>query len=109
METEKKNLQNIIRKKFAAMLLVKFAEVSQLPNKIELFAVGAVVFYFATAITTYFVHGLLKDTENQLKSPHVMGKFQLPSSAISLYMWLLITGEIGGFLVPFYGVLVEVL
>jgi hypothetical protein len=94
---------------FAAILLVKFAEVSQLPNKIELFAVGAVVFYFATAITTYFVHGLLKDTENQLKPPHGIGKFKLPSSAISLYMWLLIAGEIGGFLVLFYGVLIAVL
>ncbi len=94
---------------FAAILLVKFAEVSQLPNHIELFSVGAVVFYFATAIIAYFIHGLLKDTENQLKPPHTVGTIQLPSGAIALYMWMLIAAEIGGFLVLFYGVLIEVL
>jgi hypothetical protein len=94
---------------FAAILLVKFAEVSQLPNLIELFAVAAVVFYFATAIVSYFIHGLLKDTENQLQPPHSIGKMKISAGAIAFHMWMLIAAEIGGFLVLFYGVLVEVL
>ncbi|MFT7405472.1 hypothetical protein [Zhongshania sp.] len=93
---------------FAAILLAKFAEVSQLSNRVELIAVGVVVFYFATAITTYLVHGLLKDTDNQLKSPHAMGQLTISSRMISLYMWTLIAAEIGGFLVLFYGVLIAI-
>lgn len=94
---------------FAAILLAKFAEVSQLSNRVELISVGVVVFYFATAITTYLVHGLLKDTDNQLKSPHAMGQLTISSRMISLYMWTLIAAEIGGFLVLFYGVLIAIL
>ncbi|MFQ3200929.1 MAG: hypothetical protein ACI9SK_001659 [Zhongshania sp.] len=94
---------------FAAILLAKFAEVSQLSNRVEIISVGVVVFYFATAITTYFVHGLLKDTENQLKAPHAMGQLTISSKVISLYMWSLIAAEIGGFLVLFYGVLIAIL
>jgi uncharacterized protein with PQ loop repeat len=91
---------------FAAILLAKFAELSQLDNTLELIAVAAVVFYFATAIATYFIHGLLQDTDNQLKPPHAMGSKTVSSGAIALYMWTLIAAEIGGFLVLFYGVLV---
>jgi hypothetical protein len=94
---------------FAAILLANFAEVSQLSNTIELISVGVVVFYFATAITTYLVHGLLKDTENQLKAPHAMGQLTISSKVISFYMWTLIAAEIGGFLVLFYGVLTAIL
>ncbi|MFT5887381.1 MAG: hypothetical protein ACI9BO_000187 [Zhongshania sp.] len=94
---------------FAAILLANFAEVSQLSNTVELISVGVVVFYFATAITTYLVHGLLKDTENQLKAPHAMGQLKISSKVISFYMWTLIAAEIGGFLVLFYGVLTAIL
>lgn len=94
---------------FAAILLAKFAEVSQLSNMVEVISVGVVVFYFATAITTYFVHGLLKDTDNQLKPPHAVGQVTISSKVISLYMWTLIAAEIGGFLVLFYGVLIAIL
>ena len=94
---------------FAAILLAKFAEVSQLSNRLEVISVGVVVFYFATAITTYLVHGLLKDTDNQLKSPHAMGQLTISSRMISVYMWTLIAAEIGGFLVLFYGVLIAIL
>ncbi len=91
---------------FAAILLAKFAELSQLDNTLELIAVAAVVFYFATAIATYFIHGLLQDTDNQLQPPHAMGNKTVSSGAIAVYMWTLIAAEIGGFLVLFYGVLV---
>jgi hypothetical protein len=93
---------------FAAILLAKFAEISQLPNTVELVAVGAVVFYFASAIMSYFVHGILRDTDNQLKPPFHIGRTEVSPRSISIHMWMLITAEIGGFLVLFYGVLVAV-
>lgn len=94
---------------FASMLLAEFAAISKLNESIELIAVGMVVFYFATAIAAYFVHGLLRDTENQLRPPFVLGKFLLPASVIGAHMWLLIVFEISGFLILFYGVAVELI
>lgn len=92
---------------FAALLLAKFAEISQLPELVESIATSLILFYFATAIVTYFIHGLLQDTENQLKPPFVMGKRKLSGRFVSSQMWMLIVGEIGGFTVLFYGVLIE--
>lgn len=94
---------------FAAILLAKFVEVSQLPGMVELIAVSAVLVYFASAIVTYFIHGLLQDTDNQLKPPFHVGKMKISSSAITLHMWMLIVAEVAGFLVLFYGVVIAVL
>ena len=94
---------------FAAILLAKFVEVSQLPGMVELIAVSAVLVYFASAIITYFIHGLLQDTDNQLKPPFHVGKMKISSSAITLHMWMLIVAEVAGFLVLFYGVVIAVL
>lgn len=91
---------------FAAILLAKFVEISQLDSNIELIATGVVLFYFGFAIFTYFVHGVLQDTDNQLKKPFTLGSFQLPKAIISLSMWSLILAEVSGFLVLFYGVLI---
>lgn len=93
---------------FAAILLAKFVEISQLPGTVELVAVSVVLIYFASAIFTYFIHGFLQDTDNQLKPPFHVGKVKISSSHISIYMWMLIVAEVGGFLVLFYGVLVAV-
>jgi hypothetical protein len=92
---------------FASILLAKFAEISKLSNILELFAMALVLFYFSTAIVSYIIHGLLKDTNNQLKPPYQMGKLRLSAAGISFYMWGLIVGEISGFLILFYGVLVS--
>ncbi len=94
---------------FAAMLLAKFVEVSQLPSTVEVVAVATVLFYFASAIFTYFIHGLLQDTDNQLKPPFHVGSVSLPSKIIAFYMWTLILAEVLGFLVLFYGVIIAVL
>lgn len=94
---------------FAAILLAKFVEVSQLPGVVKLIAVSAVLVYFASAIVTYFIHGLLQDTDNQLKPPFHVGKMKISSSAITLHMWMLIVAEVAGFLVLFYGVVIAVL
>ena len=93
---------------FAAILLAKFVEVSQLGNTVELIAVGVVLFYFATAIFTYFVHGLLKDTDNQLKTPHHLGNTTVQPVFMAMMMWSLIVAEVGGFLVLFYGVVIAI-
>jgi hypothetical protein len=94
---------------FAAMLLARFAEISQLPGHVELAAMAAVVFYFATAIVTYAIHGFLADTENQLHPPFHMGSVTMPRAGISIHMWMLIAAELGGFLVLFYGVVIAIL
>jgi len=94
---------------FAAILLARFAEISQLPESVEWWAVLFPLFYFAYAILLYIIHGALKDTENQLKPPFKMGSLVLPPVFIGLSMWSLIVAEIGGFLVIFYGVLIALL
>ena len=94
---------------FACVLIYQFVLISQLPEWLELTAVLLLVVYFATAIISYFVHGVLKDTDNQLKPPHHAGNTKLAPGLISLYMWALITGEIGGFLILFYGVIMTLI
>lgn len=93
---------------FACILLLKFVEISRLPVALELAAVCALVVYFGAAVLTYLVHGLLRDTDNQLERPFRLGHRSVPPSSMSAFMWTLIVAEIGGFLVLFYGVLLEV-
>lgn len=90
---------------FACVLIYQFVVISQLPEWLELTAVLLLVVYFATAVVSYFVHGVLRDTENQLKPPHHVGNTKLAPGLISIYMWTLIAGEVGGFLILFYGVI----
>lgn len=94
---------------FAAILIAKFAEISQLPQSVEWWAVFFPLFYFANAIIIYIIHGALGDTDNQLKPPFRLGKTALPPILMSGFMWSLIFAEIGGFMVLFYGVLVAIL
>jgi hypothetical protein len=44
-------------------LVGKVCKLSQHSNRVEIIAEGGVVLYFATAITKYLVHDLLKDTK----------------------------------------------
>lgn len=85
---------------FAALLLAKFIEISELSEGVELIATSLLVAYFAMAIISYMVQGFLKQTDNQLKpvTPLVNG-----------FMWTLVIAEIGGFVVLFYGVIVALL
>lgn len=88
---------------FASLLLAKFAEISQLPEMIEVLAVAAPLTFFFLAVGGYVLHGALRDTDNQLRRPHVFGRGTLPNLALSGFMLALIVAEIGGFLVLFYG------
>ena len=94
---------------FAAVLLRQFVPYSPLPRAATLWAVAVPILFFASAIATYIVHGILRDTDNQLRKPHVLGRGQVPAAFIYLYMAALIAGEIGGFAILFYGFLRSVL
>lgn len=94
---------------FAALLLARFCEISQLSPTVEIWAVSLPLLYFASAILLYVMHGALRDTDNQLKRPFRLGQTTLPGTFITGYMWTLIAAEIGGFLVLFYGVLAAIL
>ncbi len=63
---------------FASLVVWKFAELSTLGDAVELWAVIALVGYFGIAIATYFVHALLKDTDNQLRAPFRLGNATVP-------------------------------
>ena len=84
---------------FAALLLAAFSAHSVLADWVNTTAAVAALVFFAFAIGTYVIHGLLQDTHNQLRRPHRLGKRQLPSWVTGFFMLLLIVGEVGGALV----------
>ena len=90
---------------FACLLLAYFTRLSQLDGTLELIAVAAQVLFFALAVLSYVLHGWLGDTDNQLRRPFLLGRWQVPGVLMGGFMTLLIIGEIGGFLVLFAGVI----
>ena len=84
---------------FAALLLAAFSAHSVFAEWVNAAAAVAALAFFAFAIGTYIIHGLLQDTDNQLRRPHRLGKQLLPPWATGLFMGLLIVGEVGGTLV----------
>ena len=94
---------------FAAILLREFVPYSPLTPAGTLWAAGVPLLFFGSAITVYIVHGILRDTDNQLRKPHRLGTRTLPGWMIGAFMWALIAGEIGGFAVLFAGFLKAVL
>lgn len=90
---------------FAALLLAVFADLSAWSDRVNFWATLFPLVFFAAAIFTYVLHGLLRDTDNQLARPHRLGPLTLPGIMIQGFMWALIAGELGGFLVLFAGVI----
>ena len=88
---------------FSTVVIQRFVDASQLSESIELAAVAGQVIFFALAIGTYAIHGLLRDTDNQLERPHRLGTRQVPPVLIRGFMGSLILGEVGGFVVLLYG------
>ncbi|MBS8241369.1 hypothetical protein DYI22_12775 [Marinobacter lipolyticus] len=84
---------------FAALLLAVFSAHSVFSDLVNTLAAVSALAFFAFAITTYVIHGLLQDTDNQLQRPHRLGKRLLPPWVTGLFMLLLIVGEVGGSLV----------
>jgi len=93
---------------FGSLVLYHFVLYSPWSPTVNLVAVAAPVFFFGFAVTTYVVHGVLRDTDNQFEEPHVLGRFELPPFVVRGSMWLLIVGEIGGFGLLFVGVVLRV-
>ncbi|MEJ2516194.1 MAG: hypothetical protein P8080_11755 [Gammaproteobacteria bacterium] len=88
---------------FACLLLGTFAQFSAWPERVNLAGVAVPALFFAGAVTSYVIHGLLRDTDNQLRRPHRLGSFRVPTGLIRLAMAGVILGETGGFLVLFTG------
>lgn len=94
---------------FACLVLAEFAKLSAWPEAVNAWAVAVPIVFFASAVMMYAVHGMLRDTDNQLRRPHRLGAATLPGAFITLYMVALIAGEVGGFLVLFAGFLKPIL
>jgi len=90
---------------FAALVLAKFVELSPYSETVTFWSAAAPILFFALAILTYVIHGVLKDTDNQMKRPHKLGSFTLPNWVIVAFMGALIAAEIGGFAILFVGFL----
>lgn len=90
---------------FSALLLRAFVPYSPLAATGTLIAVAAPLLFFAFAISIYVLHGILRDTDNQLRSPHRLGNKTLPGVLIHGFMWALALAEIGGFAVLLWGFL----
>lgn len=90
---------------FAALLLAVFTALSVWSPTVNLIASALPLAFFALAIGTYIVHGVLQDTDNQFLRPHHIGKVRMPKHGQAAFMWALMAAEIGGFVVLFAGAL----
>jgi hypothetical protein len=88
---------------FSALLLREFVPYSPLSPTGTLWAAGLPLLFFAFAISGYIVHGILRDTDNQMLVPHRLGSRTIPAVAMQGFMWSLAAAEIGGFAVLLYG------
>lgn len=93
---------------FAALLLGEFAARSVFPAEVNALAAAAALTFFALAIGTYVMHGILRDTDNQLRRPHRLGTYLLPPWLTGVFMSLLILAELGGALVLGLGALLGI-
>lgn len=93
---------------FAALLLAAFSAHSVFADWANTMAALATLVFFALAISTYVIHGLLQDTDNQLRRPHRLGRRRLPPWVTGFFMMSLIVGEVGGALVLGTGALLGI-
>ena len=90
---------------FATLVLAKFVELSPYSETVTFWSAAGPIVFFALAISTYVIHGVLKDIDNQFKKPHKLGAFTLPNWVIITFMVALIIAEIGGAGILFVGFL----
>lgn len=88
---------------FACLVLLHFVMLSPWSSAWTLVFAAAPILFFALAVGTYLIHGLLRDTDNQLRSPHRLGRRTLPPVLVHGFMVALIIAEVGGFLALFGG------
>ena len=92
---------------FACLVLERFVLLSVWSDRTNTLAVLASMLFFALAVGSYILHGMLRDTRNQLQRPHQFGKGTLAPVLMVAFMVALIVAEVGGFLVLFAGVLMR--
>lgn len=90
---------------FACAVLALLAQRSAWPDWLDLLGIWLSVTFFAAAVASYVIHGWLRDTDNQLATPHQLGTGTVPAVLIRGFMVALIIGEIGGLLIVFSGFL----
>ncbi len=78
----------------ATLILAVLAYFSAWSANITFICVVINLIFFSFAIMSYILHGALKDTTNQFKVPHQMGKWHLPQWMMSFAMLLLALGEV---------------
>lgn len=93
---------------FACLVLFHLAKFSAFSDCLNAWAVSVVIFFFIFANTTYLIHAILKDTDNQFKKPHRLGKFELSPALFHFSMLALIAGEVGGTLVLTIGAFMKI-
>lgn len=88
---------------FACLVLAKFVELSVWSPAVNFWATLAPIVFFANAVFAYALHGYLRDTDNQLQKPHVLGRSTISNANMMVFMWMLAAAEIGGFAVLLVG------
>ena len=81
---------------FASLVLKDLVPYSPFGAAATRWVVAAPLLFFALAIGLYVLHGLLRDTDNQLRAPHRLGQRNLPALMIHGFMAMLALAEIGG-------------
>ena len=79
----------------ASLILAVLAFFSVWAEGLNLIFVLINLFFFSFPILSYVLHGWLKDTSNQFKQPHQMGRWHLPKWMLSSAMIFLVIGELG--------------
>ncbi|NNH78632.1 hypothetical protein HLH17_13360 [Acinetobacter sp. ANC 5380] len=79
----------------ASLIVAVLAYFSVWAEGLNLIFVLINLFFFSFSILSYVLHGWLKDTTNQFKQPHQMGRWKLPKWMLSSAMILLVIGELG--------------
>ena len=87
----------------STLILSVMAYFSAWSDFVNLLCIVGNIIFFALAIFSYLIHGLLKDTNNQFKQPHQISKWHLPASLMTLFMMALIIVELGCTLVLLMG------
>jgi hypothetical protein len=81
---------------FALLLVATFVQLSGFSELVNLLAAGAMTVIFFSAVGDYAMHGLRRDTDNQIRD-------RVPG--LKPFMTILIIAEIGGWLVLIAGFL----
>lgn len=79
----------------ATLILAILAYFSVWQDDVNLICVLVNLFFFSVSILSYVLHGWLKDTPNQFKQPHRLGKKgEIPKHLLQVMMWILLLVEI---------------